>query len=351
MRMFMRLIAAGITLIAIVLLPLALFGYQLGQTLYSPKAMLNLVATHVIGPSQSNLLTETVLRSLTAQLGLAEDSVVGGALVRAAEQTDLHASILPADLQLTYAAQGINAFYSWLEGPEPMPVLLLDMRPLKDHIGRNSSGLVETVLEQVPLCTAEESLGLAFGLLDSLLSGEAILESIPDCLPEILPMDAVAPAAGALLQQQLTIIPDSIVLDNLITASPESMIEIKERLQLTKGILQWSWLPFVFLLLIAALVGGQTSDGIPRWLGVSLLLTALSTFLFSLVPASWWVAAIGTQMTNWPILLKVPALAIMGTVFEQAQQSLFWFVIGMVILGVILFVLAAILGRRKTKMI
>jgi hypothetical protein len=351
MRTFLRIIAAGITLIVVILLPFTLFGYQIGQILYSPKSMLNLVAIHIIGPSQSNLLTETLLRSLPSQLGIADDSVVGGALARAAEQPELQGSILPADLQLTYSAQGINAFYGWLDGPDAMPILELDMGPMKDHIGRNTVGLVETVLKQVPTCSAEESIAFASDLLGALLSGEVILESIPACLPEIVPLDMVAPAVGALLQQQLTFIPETIVLDNLVRAAPESMIELKEQLQLVKGILQWSWLPFVFLLLIAALVGGQSSDGIPRWLGWSLLLTALSTFLLSLVPASWWLAATAPQLADWPLLFSVPALAILGTVYEQAQQPLLWFVIGMAILGVALLMLAALLKRRQMKML
>ncbi len=214
MRTFMRLVAAGITLIVVILLPLALFGYQIGQILYSPKAMLDMVAVHMIGPAQSNFVTETILRSLPSQLGVTDDSFVGKALAQAAGQTELQASILPADLQLTYAAQGINAFYSWLEGPDPMPVLVLDMGPLKNHIGNNTTGLVQTVLEQVPTCTAEESIGLAFGFINALLSGEVILESIPDCLPELVPMDVVTPSRSALVQQQVTIIPGTIVLDN-----------------------------------------------------------------------------------------------------------------------------------------
>lgn len=349
MRPLLRIIAAGITLIAVFLIPLALFGYQVGQILYSPKAMLNLVAIHVIGPSQSNFLTETLLRSLPSQLGIPEDTIVGEALVNAASDPGLQRSIFPSDLQLTYAAQGISAFYDWIEGPDPMPVLRLDMGPLKEHIGQSAPRLVGTVLEQVPTCTAEESFGLAFNFIDSLLSGGDIMESIPECLPDVVPLDAVAPTIGALLEQQLTLIPESILLNNLITASPESMIELKERLQLVEGILQWSWLPFVFLLLIAAFAGGQSSDGVPRWLGWSLLLTGLWTFLFSLIPTSWWIAATVPRLSDWPLILSVPAVAILGTVFEEARQSLFWFVIAMAVVGLIFLVLSVVIGRRQLK--
>jgi hypothetical protein len=350
MRPLMRTLAAGITLIVIFLLPLALFAFQVGQILYSPQAILNLVAVHIIGPSQSNLLTETLLRSIPSQLGIDDDTVVGKAFIQAAEQTELQASILPSDLQLTYAAQGINAFYSWLEGPDPLPVLALDMNPIKDHMGQNMAGLVQTVLEEVPTCTAEESLAMASDFLGAILSGEDALESMPACLPEIVPLDTIAPAASALVQQQVSLIPETIILDNLVSASPETMIELKERLQLTKGILLWSWLPFVFLLLIAAFVGGETRDGVPRWLGWSLIVTGFSTFLFSLIPASWWVTATAPLFVGWLLLFRAPALLVLGTVYNEAQQPLIWFALGMAILGIALLLLAAFLKRGQSKM-
>ncbi|MDX1414316.1 MAG: hypothetical protein R3293_08990 [Candidatus Promineifilaceae bacterium] len=351
MRLFLRIIAAGITLIAVFLLPLALSGYLVGQILYSPKAMLNLVATNMIGPAQSNFLTETLLRSLPQQLGIPSDTVIGKALIEAAEQPDLQLSILPADLQLIYVAQGISAFYDWLEGPQPMPIIALEMGPLKEHIGQNAPRLVGTVIEQVPVCSADESFGLALNLINALLSGEAILDALPDCLPDIVPLDAVAPAVGSLLQQQLTLVPETVVLDNLITASPESMLKLKQRLQLAKGVLRWSWLPLVFLLLIAAFAGGQTGDGIVRWLGWSLLLAGLWTFLFSLIPTSWWLAGAVPLLSDWPILLKGPAVAILDTVFDQARQSLFWFVIGMTAAGLVMLILAFIFRPKQRKSI
>ena len=350
MRLFMRILAASIILIVVILLPLTLFAYQVGHILYSPKEMLNLFAVHVIGPSQSNLLTETILRSLPDQLGIAPDSIVGQTFSRAADQKELHGSILPSELQLAYAAQGINAFYNWLDGPDPMPVLELQMEPIKSYLGGNTAALVETVLEQIPVCTLDESLALASGFLGGLLSGEGVVDSIPPCLPALVPIDTIAPVAGELIRQQITLIPNTIVLDKLVTASPEYMLQLKGKLQLAKGVLQWSWLPFVFLLLIAAILGGQTNDGIPRWLGWSLILTSFSTFVFTLVPISWWLSATATRLADWPLLFRGPALVILDTVYSEAQKPLFWVAIVMMILGIVSLTMAFFIKRRQPKM-
>jgi hypothetical protein len=349
MRTFLRFIAAIITLIAVLLLPLSLFGFYVGQILFSPESMLNLVASQVIGPSQTNLLAETLLQSLPPQWGIDNDSTLGRALSSAVEQAEIQGTLLPLELQVEYAAQGINSFYSWLEGPDPMPVLELDMRPLKSHIHQNAGGVVNSVLDLLPVCTAEESLALAATLIDTVLGGEAILDSLPSCLPAIIPVETVVPAAIELLRQQLANIPDTVVLENLVQATPESMHELKGRLQLTKGALQWSWLPILFLLIIGALAGGQTRDGVPRWLGWSLVAAGILTFLVTLIPPSGWLAVTVPLLAGWPLILQVPVVAILGPLFEQAGQSTVWLAIALVILGIILLVLAVFLRRQEAK--
>ncbi len=351
MRLFMRIIAAAITLIVVIFLPLSLFAYQVGNILFSPQSMLNLVAEHVIGPSQSNLLTETFLRSLPAEIGVAEDSIVGLAFNQAAERTDIHGSLFPAELQLTYAAQAINSFYEWLERPDPSPHLRFDMSPLKDHLQNNTVGIVQVVLQEVPVCTTTESLSLASELLGAILEGEVIFEELPTCLPEILPMETVIPAISGLLQQQVNLIPQSITFDSLITASPQSLAELKGRLQLAGGFLQWSWLPFAFFLLIASFVGGQTRDGVPRWLGWSLLLLGATTFIIGVIPVNFWLAITMPQLADWSPLFRLPAIFILGAVYDDARQGLFWFSLAMIIVGAGMLVLAMILKRSPAKIV
>ncbi len=351
MRTFLRIIAALITLIAVLLLPLSLFGFNVGQILFSPESMLNLVAGHVIGPSQTNLLAETLLQTLPPQWGIDGDSTLGRALSSAVEQVEIQSTLLPAELQVEYAAQGINSFYAWLEGPDPMPVLELDMQPLKSHIHENAGGVAEDVLDLLPICTAEESLAMAAMLIDAVLGGEVSLDSLPSCLPSIIPVETVAPAAGELLRQQLTIIPDTIVLENVVQASPESMQELKDRLNLGKAALQWSWLPILFLLIIGALVGGQTRDGVLRWLGWSLAAAGVLTYLLTLIPPSGWLAIVVPQLAGLPLILQVTVAAMLGPLFEQAGQPTVWMALALVLLGIILVLLTVILRRQEAKRI
>ena len=349
MRTFLRFIAAIITLIAVLLLPLSLFGFQVGQILFTPESMLNLIAGQVIGPSQTNLLAETLLQTVPPQWGIEDDSTLGRVLSSAAEQAEFQGALLPLELQVEYAAQGLNSFYAWLEGPDPMPVLELDMQPLKSHIHQNAGGVVNNVLDLLPVCTAEESLALAATLIDAVLGGEAIMDTLPSCLPAIIPVETIAPAAGELLRQQLANIPDTIVLENLVQATPESMQELKGRLQLGKGALQWSWLPILFLLIIGSLAGGQTRDGVPRWLGWSLVATGVLTFLLTLIPPSAWLAVTVPQLAGWPLILQVPVAAMIGPLFEQAGQSTVWLAVALLILGIILLILAVSLRRQAAK--
>lgn len=349
MRLLLRIIAIMITLIVVFLLPISLFIFQVGNILFSPQSMLNLVADHVIGPSQSNLVTETFLRGLPAELEVPDDSIVGLALNQAADRTDIHGSLFPSELQLIYAAQGINAFYDWLDGPNPAPQLRLDMNPFKDHLQNNTVGIVQVVLQEVPVCTAAESIAAASELLGAILGGEVIFEDLPSCLPEILPMETVVPAVSDLLQQQINLIPQTITFDGLITASPQALVELKAQIQLAKGFVQWSWLPFVFLLIIASIIGGQSKDGIPLWLGVSLLLLAGSTFLTTLLPVNIWLAFSSPQLSDWSPLFRIPTLFILAAVYEDAGQGLLWFSLAMTLLGLGMILLALIIKRSQAK--
>ena len=349
MRIFMRLIAFLITVIAVLMLPFTLFGFQIGQILFSPEAMLNLIASEVIGPTQANIVAESLLQSLPAEWGIEPESPLGQALSTVAGQTSVLASLLPMNLQIEYAAQGLNDFYAWMDGPDAMPVVELDMQPLKIHLQQNASGLVDNVLNQLPPCTAAETLGLAGAFIDALLGGQPVLDALPSCIPAIISIETIAPAVGELLRGQISLIPDSVVLDNLVQSSPERMQEIKGNLQLTKGILQWSWLPLLFLLLIGALVGGQTRAGVPLWLGISLAVGGVLTFLLTLVPPSWWLAVTVPQMTEWPLVFQIPAVALLGLVYDQAGQSTVWLALALLLLGILFVILGFFLHRQEPK--
>lgn len=349
MRTFLRLMALLITLVALFVLPFALFGFEIGQILFSPPAMLDLIASEVIGPSPTNVLSETLLESLPAEWGLNSESMLGQALLSATGQPTAQTTLLPMDLQIEYAAQGLDSFYAWLDGPDPLPTLELDMVPLKAHLNQSAEPLVSDVLELLPLCTAEESLALLATVFDALLGGEAKIDALPPCLPAVIPVETVAPAAGELLRSQIALIPDGVVLENLVQTSPERMQQIKNRLLLAEGALRWSWLPVLFLLLIAAVLGGQTADGIPFWLGGSLIAGALLTFLITLVPTGWWLAIILPQLRNWPLVLQVPGAALSGLIFAMAADATVWWAVGLAAVGIILLIVGFFLRQTSKK--
>ncbi len=351
MRPFLRLIAFLITLIAVLLLPVVLFGFQIGQIVFSQEAMLGLVAGETAGPAPADTISQALLQSLPEAWGIDADSTLGQALSTFTEQSAIPTAFLPIDLKREYAAQTLKSFYAWLDGPEPLPVLRLDMLPLKTQLQQSAADLVNDILEKLPLCTAEESLGLLSTVFAAIMRGEAVLQTIPSCLPAIIPVETVAPAASKLLQAQIGLIPDQVILENVVRATPERMQEIKNSLRLTRSALQWSWLPILFLLLIAALAGGQTRDGVPRWLGWSLVASAALTFLITLVPSSWWAAAIIPQLTGWPLILRLPAITLAPAIFATAAQATLWLAVALLITGLLLLFLSFFLRQSPSKVL
>ena len=349
MRPFLRLIAFLITLIAVFMLPVALFGFQIGQILFSQEAMLELVTGKNVGPAPADTISAALLQSLPEAWGIDAESTLGQALTVVTEQSAIPTAFLPMDLKSEYASQTLESFYTWLDGPEPLPVLRLDMLPLKSQLQQSAADLVNIVLEELPLCTAAESLSLLSTVFDAIVRGEAVLETMPSCLPAIIPAETVAPAASNLLQAQIGLIPDQVTLENLVRATPERMQEIKTSLQLTRRALQWSWLPILFLLLIAALAGGQTRGGVPRWLGWSLVAGGALTFLITLVPSRWWAAAAIPQLTSWPLILQVPAITLAPAIFATAAQATVWLAVALLIMGLLFLFLSYFLRRSAAK--
>lgn len=349
MRNFLRILALLMTLIVVLLIPFSLFGRAIGTNLSSPPTILNLLAENVVGPNLIVDIISDTIREAPSRIGLANDSVLNPAFQYASEQRELYNLLLPPEIQIQYSAQLLENFFLWYNSSDPTPYLILDMRPYRNHIADSSPQIIASIINLLPACSAEESLGLAGSILSGLLSGEGTIEVMPTCIPPIVPLETIASGVVTLLRQQVRNIPETVIIDDLFEAPSASLLELKSRLHLLEGFLMWSWIPVLFLLLIAAYIGGQTLDGFLRWLGWSLLGSSISTLLFSFIPSTWWTAVVSLQIDDWPTLFERPATAFLFGLFELSKQPLLWFAFTFLVSGIILIVIGYFFRSRSQK--
>lgn len=337
MREFIRVLSALTALLAALLLPLALFGYNFGQVAYSREALLAVVTTEafslrVVEEARAAALADAAEGALTV------DNLVVHTVASLAEVSpELRELLLPRAFLEELARQIIDDGFAWYEGTETVPVFALDLQPFTGYWRSNVPQMVDTTLALLPVCTPEEVANQFGSLLGSLLGGELRLDTMPTCVPEIVPVDLIAQPAEQLLYQQLEVLPESFTFDATLGLTPEGLTWLKSRLHTTELLMQWGAVFLLFLLFLGAVFAGSRLRDSLKWLGALLLLAAFLTLLLGGYILLLWQPTVFPFLSSWPDLLRLPLAAIFNGLVRQAAepllpQALFGFLLGLLLL-------------------
>ena len=151
MRTFLRILALLLTIVVVVLIPLVIFSNQIGQNLFDPGTLLNLAAEKVIGPGLTIDIISNAIQKAPEALQLPPDSILVPVFHFASEQYDFYQLLFPQELQISYAAQFFENLFLWYRGSDPLPYLILDMRPFQDHLSQNSSRVIASLLQMLQI--------------------------------------------------------------------------------------------------------------------------------------------------------------------------------------------------------
>ena len=352
-----RFLAILFALFFVFAFPLTLVGRDFDQLVFDADAVTEVVSENLADNPGFSL---SVLNQFTNFITSGEDADTDPVAqfvrlgLRNLTQNDIGELLnltLPPELIADAFVQITSGFYEWLDNDEPYPVIQLNVAPLKDNLNTNRRSVLETVLNALPDCSADQ-------LLDYVFSGDlGNLENLPVCQPPEPIYTEVLNLADVLIPAWLASLPDNLDLSQQLRAQVqvEQLDQIKTNLLRTRTFLRWSWLPVLVLYLISIPMWARSWPSLLAWAWP----LALSGLMGLFIALSLWLSAAGAPELIVTLFFENSLgglfdsvrniLAGLVTLIARplAWQSGFQFLLG--ILGVIITSTLVIIRRRSSQ--
>ncbi|TFH35552.1 MAG: hypothetical protein E4G99_07030 [Anaerolineales bacterium] len=302
LRVIAVLMAVGLMLS----LPLALAGRSFGRVLFRPNVLTAVLSESVL---ESGVLKTAIRENLLTRAEFDPAQGQGDDLGRylkylsPAQREEIYIALIPPNWIEQQINQVLGDLYAWLDDDRTLPVITLDLQPIKTNLLRGGiNRFVDSVVDSWPSCKPEQV---------EVLQGEFIEGGR---LPETL-CEPPEPLRGRMVdlvtiafEEQTRQLPDSAPLIER-SASVGEFIALKEQLRFIRALMLWGWmLPLSLLGLIMAFAVRAWSD-FGRWWGVPLLLGGVSTLILAIFLSgiredliSGWVSGVGSGVFLQSIL-------------------------------------------------
>jgi hypothetical protein len=250
-----RAAAWAFAIIFVVSFPLTLLAFDTAQVLFSPDEVAAAFSEELVA---SGILEEAMVGLLLggefSDSGEVEAQVLEGALefMSEGELREISAALLPAGWTTAQVSAIVRDLYEWIDTDEVTPGLVLNLRPLKEHLFQGGIGqMVEVVVDSWPSCSMQE--------IELLRQVQFRLGQLPDFVcepPEPMRSELVVTATDYLQGQFREMPPVLSLAETVSDIDPSGEAgQLKSILRLTRAIAEAAWLlPFSLLGLIMALV-------------------------------------------------------------------------------------------------
>jgi len=278
----MKMTAAFLVFIIVLALPISLLIYNVARVVFSPEIMSDLLTTRLVesgvirgfitdsllspGFSQEQGPGEFNLSRVIENLSPEERSAIGDILI-------------PPEWIEDQILASFNAVYSWFDDDRPLPLIHLDMGPIKERLlGGGVIKIVDTIVDSWPSCSAAQ--------VDHLREVVEFGGEFPEflCEPPEPFRSKVIDLTSSQLIQMVREVPKELSLSG-DQPYPRDMTDIatmKEWIRLARALSRSIWLlPIALLGLIMALVIRSWSE-LGRWWGIPLLIGGV--FSLMMVP-------------------------------------------------------------------
>ncbi|MDH5508709.1 MAG: hypothetical protein OEZ02_15915, partial [Anaerolineae bacterium] len=175
--------AVLIMLFVIVALPLSLTARAIGRVFFSPETVVQLVEENFLDPELAASLVRDAVNERLNDPDIQSDPtsellLQGVYNLDDEDWVELLRMVAPKELLAESLRQVVDGYYAWLDGPEAVPQMRVDVRPWKHNVSKNTLPVVELALNALPQCDAAQIEVFALAL-----SGVGDVSGIPLCRP------------------------------------------------------------------------------------------------------------------------------------------------------------------------
>lgn len=273
-----RIIAWLFAMAIVITLPLAIVARDLGAVVFSQPQVESILQARLVS---SDALDRVLADSLFSEGEFdRQDEWFSRAVkhLSEAERHEILRLLLPAGWIEQQIAAATEAVFAWFESDQTVPVLFLDMEPIKARLlGDSLDQVVELIVQSWPACSPDE--------LERLQMAFEVGGEVPPFLcepPEPL-RGLIVDFATRNLANETSALPDRVPLVEREALNLPQLQSAKVTLRVIRALLAWSWLvPLAALGLIMALKVRSAYD-LGRWWGIPLLLSGAATFILNMI--------------------------------------------------------------------
>jgi hypothetical protein len=294
----MKMLAAFLAFIVIVALPISLLMYNVARVVLSPEIMSDLLTTHLV---ESGVIRGFITDSLLSPESLQEQGPGEFNFSRILknlspeERGAIVDILIPPEWIEDQISTSFKAAYTWIDDDRPLPLIHLDMVPIKERLlGGGVVEVVDTIVDSWPSCSPVQ----VENLREVVEFGGEFPEFL--CEPPEPFRGRIIDLTSSQLIQMVRELPQELPLSG-DQPDPRDMTDIaamKEWIRLARALSRSIWLlPIALLGLIMALVIRSWSE-LGRWWGIPLLAGGVFTLMMVPLVSAGGEIFIARQLTD-----------------------------------------------------
>jgi hypothetical protein len=279
----MKFLAGFLALLVILSLPISILIFDVSRVVFSPEILSEQLTTQLI---ESGILQSFVTDQLTShdfleKMGSGDNNFIQMLVnLSPSDRETLVGILLPPDWLKTQIGGVFHALSVWFDNEEPLPKLVLDLRPLKDRLTMGGAEeIIQMIVDSWPSCTPEQ--------IEQLSQAALRTDEVPIlyCEPPEPFREQLMGFATEMMMKFIREIPPEFAFGEEETP-PQQTVEnmaAKEWIRLVRTLSRVAWLvPVALLGLIMALAIRSWSE-FGRWWGIPLLLSGIIIFGYVLL--------------------------------------------------------------------
>ncbi len=347
------MLAAFLALIVVLALPISLLIYNVARVVFSPEIMSDLLTTHLVKSGVFRGFITDFLLSPESQQEQGPGELDFSRVIENLSPEERGAIVdilIPPEWIKEQISASFNAVYSWIDDDRPLPLIHLDMGPIKERLlGGGVTEVVDTIVDSWPSCSAAQMEHFR----EVIEFGGEFPEFL--CEPPEPFRSKVIDLISSQLIQVVREVPQELSLSG-DQPYPRDMTDIaamKEWIRLARALSRSSWLlPIALLGLIMALAVRSWGE-LGRWWGIPLLIGGVLTLLLAVLVTAVGEVLLTSQLSD----LKRQAeavygllMVIIGSLKDVIIGSLLFHAALVSSIGLVLLVGGWLINRRTSSL-